>query len=104
MYILDIEELAVTYTKDRQKIRALKDVSFQVKQGESYGIVGESGSGKSTVLRAICGLAPQSHGSILVGQKPLDASRDFDFYRQVQMVFQDPYASLHPRHTVDHVL
>ena len=104
MYILDIEELAVTYTKDRQKIRALKDVSFKVKQGESYGIVGESGSGKSTVLRAICGLAPQSHGSILVGQKPLDASRDFDFYRQVQMVFQDPYASLHPRHTVDHVL
>jgi len=83
---------------------ALRDVSLEVEQGESFGLVGESGSGKSTLLRAIAGLAPVSAGSITVNGKKLGARRDKAFYREVQMVFQDPYGSLHPRQTVDRLL
>ena len=82
---------------------AAEDVSFCVEPGESFGIVGESGSGKSTVLRAICGLAPVSAGRIqLIGSEAAPGSPAFR--RQVQMVFQDPYGSLHPRQTVDRIL
>ena len=87
---------------------AVDDVSFDLAPGESFGIVGESGSGKSTVLRAICGLAPLAAGSVqLIGAEsgltaPTPGSKAFR--RKVQMVFQDPYASLHPRQTVDRLL
>lgn len=84
---------------------ALDEVSLDVGQGESFGIVGESGSGKSTLLRAIAGLAAFDHGTLTVnGRSYSDLRRDKDFYRTVQMVFQDPYGSLHPRQTVDRLL
>ncbi|MDO9416159.1 ABC transporter ATP-binding protein [Pararhizobium sp.] len=84
---------------------ALDDVSISVTSGESYGLVGESGSGKSTLLRALVGLAPVSGGSMLVeGNTIAGRSRSKAFFRQVQMVFQDPYGSLHPRQTVDRQL
>ncbi|AZO09921.1 MULTISPECIES: ABC transporter ATP-binding protein [unclassified Mesorhizobium] len=86
------------------RFRALKGVSLEVREGESYGLVGESGSGKSTLLKAITGLAPVSSGTITVNGKTLGKSRDKAFYRDVQMVFQDPYGSLHPRQTVDRLL
>ncbi|MBZ9678089.1 ABC transporter ATP-binding protein [Mesorhizobium sp. ES1-1] len=86
------------------RFRALKGVSLEVNSGESFGLVGESGSGKSTLLRAIAGLAPVASGSITVNGKKLGARRDKAFYREVQMVFQDPYGSLHPRQTVDRLL
>lgn len=86
------------------RFRALKGVSLEVREGESYGLVGESGSGKSTLLKAITGLAPVSSGTITVNGKTLRKSRDKAFYRDVQMVFQDPYGSLHPRQTVDRLL
>ncbi|MBZ9919669.1 ABC transporter ATP-binding protein [Mesorhizobium sp. B2-2-4] len=86
------------------RFRALKGVSLDVQPGESFGLVGESGSGKSTLLRAIAGLAPVASGSIAVNGKKLGARRDKAFYREVQMVFQDPYGSLHPRQTIDRLL
>lgn len=86
------------------RFRALKGVSLEVQPGESFGLVGESGSGKSTLLRAIAGLAPVASGSIAVNGKTLGTRRDKAFYREVQMVFQDPYGSLHPRQTVDRLL
>lgn len=97
---LSIEKLVVIY----HGFPALKGVSFDVQSGESFGLVGESGSGKSTILRAIAGLAPVASGTITVDGKKLGTTRDKAFYRQVQMVFQDPYGSLHPRQTVDRLL
>ncbi len=84
---------------------AVDNVSFDLAPGESFGIVGESGSGKSTVLRALCGLAPLAAGSVrLTGDSALPAPGSKAYRRQVQMVFQDPYGSLHPRQTVDRLL
>ena len=97
---LAIDRLRVTF----DDFVALNDVSLTVASGESFGLVGESGSGKSTLLRAVAGLAPVSGGTIVVNGKPLGRRRDKAFYRQVQMVFQDPYGSLHPRQTVDRLL
>ena len=82
---------------------AVDGLSFDVRPGESFGIVGESGSGKSTVLRALCGLTPVSAGTVrLTGSEATPGTRAFR--RQLQMVFQDPYGSLHPRQTVDRIL
>lgn len=83
---------------------ALKSVSIDVARGESYGLVGESGSGKSTLLRAVAGLAAVDDGEVRIDGKALKTPRDKAFYRTVQMVFQDPYGSLHPRQTVDRLL
>ena len=104
MGLIDVQDLAVTFGHGLERVRAVRGVSFTVARGESYGIVGESGSGKSTVLRALVGLAPVTGGTLMLDGIPLTRHRTAAFYRRVQMVFQDPYASLHPRHTVDRVL
>ena len=98
---LEIDNLSVVY----DEFHALKDVSLAVERGESFGLVGESGSGKSTLLRAVAGLAPISSGAIRIDGEALRGSkRSKTFYRRVQMVFQDPYGSLHPRQTIDRLL
>lgn len=104
MALIEIEDLTVTFRAKGRDVQAVKRVSLAVAERESYGLVGESGSGKSTILRAICGLAPVTGGIIRIGGKPVTSPRGRDFSRHVQMVFQDPYASLHPRHTIDRVL
>jgi peptide/nickel transport system ATP-binding protein len=105
---LAVRDLRVVY----DGFTAVQDLSFEVRPGESFGIVGESGSGKSTVLRALCGLAPRAAGQVVLlgegaasgGAAALPAPGTRAFRRQVQMVFQDPYGSLHPRQTVDRIL
>ncbi len=104
MNMLEIDNLNVWFGKHRDRVDAVKGASFTVGQGESFGLVGESGSGKSTILRAITGLAPLWSGGMIVDGQPLDHRRKRAFFKTVQMVFQDPYASLHPRHSVDQVL
>lgn len=104
MNMLEIEGLNVWFGTARDRVDAVKAASFSVAQGQSFGLVGESGSGKSTILRAITGLAPTWSGKITVAGQPVLAKRSKSFFKTVQMVFQDPYASLHPRHSVDQVL
>jgi peptide/nickel transport system ATP-binding protein len=83
---------------------AVKGLSFTVAKGQSFGIVGESGSGKSSVLRAVAGLVAEWQGRILLEGAALTPRRTRAFFRRVQMVFQDPYGSLHPRQTIDRQL
>ncbi|MBN2630530.1 MAG: ABC transporter ATP-binding protein [Rhodobacteraceae bacterium] len=104
MSLIEVDNLSVTYSAKGRAVRAVQEVSLSVAHGESYGLVGESGSGKSTILRAICGLAPVSGGSIRIGGEEVPTPRGKRFASRVQMVFQDPYASLHPRHTIDSIL
>jgi len=102
--MLRISQLNVIFGHGASRNHAVKDVSFTVNKGESFGLVGESGSGKSTVLNCISGLISDWEGSIEIDGTVIGSRRDMSFYRKVQMVFQDPYGSLHPRHTVDKTL
>ncbi|WP_435140476.1 ABC transporter ATP-binding protein [Pseudopelagicola sp. nBUS_19] len=104
MNMLDVKGLSVWFGTGNDRVDAVRDSNFIVKRGASFGLVGESGSGKSTILRAIMGLAIDWSGAISVAGKPVTKTRPKSFYKSVQMVFQDPYASLHPRHSVDQVL
>jgi peptide/nickel transport system ATP-binding protein len=102
--VIEVKQLNVHFGTGPAAVHAVRDVSFHVTAGQSFGLVGESGSGKSTVLRALCGLTPNWQGHIKIGEASQSKQRSKAFYKQVQMVFQDPYGSLHPRHTVDRVL
>ena len=104
MSAISIRELNVWFGEGAEQVRAVKGAAFTVAEGESFGLVGESGSGKSTVLRALAGLVDSWSGDMSVMGTPLGRRRAPAFFKTVQMVFQDPYASLHPRHTVDRVL
>ena len=104
MSMLTIENLNVWFGSGRDRVDAVREATFTVERGASFGLVGESGSGKSTILRAVMGLAKELSGNISVDGAPVKKKREKAFYKTVQMVFQDPYASLHPRHSVDQVL
>ena len=104
MALIEIDNLSVTFNAKGRRVRAVQEVSLKVDERASFGLVGESGSGKSTILRAICGLAPVSGGTIRIAGEAIRTPRAKAFAAQVQMVFQDPYASLHPRHTIDRTL
>lgn len=88
-------------------LRAVDDVSFNIHKGETFGLVGESGSGKTTVGRTIMGLYKPTSGQVLMNGADihkLKGKDQKDFHRKVQMIFQDPYASLDPRMTVGDII
>jgi peptide/nickel transport system ATP-binding protein len=101
---LAIRDLEVTFGRGRWEVQAVRGVTVEIESGGAFGLVGESGSGKSTILRAVAGLAPVSAGHISLDGGLLGTKRSRAFHKAVQMVFQDPYGSLHPRHTVDRIL
>ncbi|MCC6717615.1 MAG: ABC transporter ATP-binding protein [Acetobacteraceae bacterium] len=102
--MISVNNLRVSFGSGANAVQAVDGVSFSVGQGETYGLVGESGCGKSTILRALCGLNPNWSGDVVIGGETMLPLRTRSFYRRVQMVFQDPYGSLHPRHTVNTTL
>jgi peptide/nickel transport system ATP-binding protein len=102
--ILEAIGLRVAFGTGLLSTVAVDDVSFVIARGEAFGLIGESGCGKSTILRTIAGLVQSYDGSLLFANKELPQKRDKDFFRKVQMVFQDPYGSLHPRKMVESVL
>jgi peptide/nickel transport system ATP-binding protein len=102
--MIEVAGLTVRFGRGAEQVRAVRDVSFGVPAAASFGLVGESGSGKSTVLRAIAGLVEDWDGRMEVAGEVQARHRSRAFRRQVQMVFQDPYGSLHPRHTIDRIL
>ena len=99
-----VENLNVCFGHGQARNHAVRDVNFTVEKGESFGLVGESGSGKSTVLNCISGLLTHWTGRMEIDGVRLKQKRNIAFCRKVQMVFQDPYGSLHPRHTIDRTL
>ena len=101
--LLSVRNLSVTYPGDSGDFRAVRNVSFSLGR-ERLGIVGESGSGKSTVLRAVAGLIPHAEGEIMVNERQVGPRRTSAERKLIQMVFQDPYGSLHPNQTVDQTL
>jgi peptide/nickel transport system ATP-binding protein len=104
MAMIEIQSLNLSFGLDGSRVQVLKDVNFQVQEGESFGLVGESGSGKTTVLRCLAGQYSHWEGELRINGERLGRTLDRDRCRRVQMVFQDPYGSLHPRHTVETAL
>ncbi|MET3590197.1 peptide/nickel transport system ATP-binding protein [Bartonella silvatica] len=102
--ILDVSDLSVTFGHRHKAVRVVKNVNFHIKRGEAYGLIGESGCGKSTILNTLVGLIPHYSGSFVFDGEEVAEKRDKHFLRRIQMVFQDPYSSLHPRKMVHTVL
>ncbi|TCR65346.1 ABC transporter ATP-binding protein [Bosea sp. BK604] len=104
MNAISVDELSLHFGHGAAATQVLHDVSFTVAPGEAFGLVGESGSGKSTILRCIANLYGHWSGTITLDGRPVDRRPSREQGRRVQMVFQDPYGSLHPRHTVNTAL
>ena len=102
--MIEIRDVTVSFGSGAHRIDAVRAVSFSVASGEAFGLVGESGCGKSTLLRAIAGLQATAGGHISLAGRAVGLARSRAERRLVQMVFQDPYGSLNPTHTVDRIL
>ena len=93
--------------RKKTTVKALNAVSFNIKPGETLGVVGESGCGKSTLARTVLGLYPPNSGEIYYQNRRIDhlsPQQMLPFRKKMQMIFQDPYASLNPRMTVNKIL
>lgn len=97
---LRAENVTVTFGRGDRAFTAVDSADLQVRPGEIVGLVGESGSGKSTLSRVICGLQRDYDGTVSVDGREFAQKRTSAQWRVVQMVFQDPFASLDPRYTV----
>jgi peptide/nickel transport system ATP-binding protein len=111
--VLDVRNLRKTYVSGgglfskKRVTHAVDDVSFSVKRGETLGIVGESGSGKSTIGKCLLRLTGVDGGQMLFDGQDIARLSERQFRpmrRDVQMIFQDPFASLNPRHTVGRII
>ena len=102
--MITVDKLDVVYGAKEKRNHVVRGVSLTVNKGETLGIVGESGCGKSTLLRSLAGLEAGWTGSISFNGKPVGKTRSRDELKLAQMVFQDPYGSLHPRHRIGRAL
>lgn len=101
---VEIRDLSISFGEGPSAVKVLPSVSFSVEPGECFGLVGESGSGKSTVLRCVSMLTDFWKGDVLIDRRSVRDMALIDRCRTLQMVFQDPYGSLHPRQSVRTVL
>ena len=108
--LLDVQHLShMFHLKRKMTVKAIDDVSFQIKKGEIYGLVGESGSGKSTVARCIMNIYKPSEGEIFYKGIPICKSKEFRKNRKMlqmtrQMIFQDSASSLNPRMKIEDIV
>lgn len=107
-HLLEVKQLSKYFSiTNKQVLKAVDGVSFYISKGETFGLVGESGCGKSTAGRTIIGLYNRTSGEVLYKGKNVHALSEkekFAFHRNMQMIFQDPYASLNPRSTVKEII
>lgn len=106
--LLSVKNINITFGKGENAVKAVRDASFDIYKGETFSLVGESGSGKTTIGRAVIRVNPLAAGEIdykgvkISGKIP--KSLDREVIRNVQMVFQDPAASLNERATIDYIV
>lgn len=104
MPMIKIDHLAVSYGSGETFVQVVQDVSFEVAKGEAFGLVGESGCGKSTVLGALAGRNKQWTGTLQIDGETITQKRSRGQLAKQQLVFQDPFGSIHPRHTIGRTL
>lgn len=106
--LLSIQNLDVVFKQGKKRFKAVDDVSFDIYKGETLSLVGESGSGKTTIGRAIVRINPCSNGAIYYnGEKisgKLSRAKDREVIQKIQMIFQDPAASLNERATIEYII
>lgn len=106
--LVEIKDLEISFGEGSKKFVAVKNANFFINKGETFSLVGESGSGKTTIGRAIIGLNDTSAGEIYYGGRKINGknthSEKSELLRKIQMIFQDPAASLNERATVDYII
>lgn len=104
--LIKVKNLTKLYPTKRGNLRAIDDTSFQCRKGEILGIVGESGCGKTTIARCVVGLEQNNSGTISFLDQPIGAirKRSKETRRKIQMVFQNPEATLNPQKTVEEII
>ncbi|WMJ89384.1 ATP-binding cassette domain-containing protein [Anaerocolumna sp. MB42-C2] len=106
--LLEVKNLKVSFGEHKHKTVVVNDVSFDIYKGETFGLVGESGSGKTTIGRAIIRINPTMSGDILFDGKKINGNitkeLDREVTQKIQMIFQDPMASLNERAKVDYIV
>lgn len=106
--LLEVNHLDITFINGRKKFKAVDDANFKIYEGETFALVGESGSGKTTIGRAIIGLNETSNGEIIYKGKKINTKlskeEKTNLVKEIQMIFQDPAASLNERATVDYCI
>ena len=106
--LIEVKNMQVTFGTGRKKFVAVDDVNFEIYKGETFALVGESGSGKTTIGRAIVRINPVTKGEVLFKGERISGkiSREMDtkVIRSIQMIFQDPMASLNERAKVDYIV
>ena len=102
MAIVEVNNLCVQFSAKGQVKTAVSAASFSINQGETFSLIGASGCGKSTIMRVLAGLQREWHGEVKLFDDAIKPGMRFkgELRRNVQMVFQDPYASLHPNHSL----
>ncbi len=100
--MLILKKLSVNYQKSGKILKAVDNISLKIQKGSIVGLVGESGSGKSTIAKAIMGIV-KYEGEIILNEKVIKKT-DKNYYKDVQMVFQNPYGSLNPRMKIKKIL
>ncbi len=105
--LIEAKKIVVEFSTGKGSFRAVDDVSIHIEKGTTHGLVGESGSGKTTLGRALLGLVRKKSGEIFFQGKqigPKDRRQEMNFRKSMQIIFQDPYASLNPRLTIQQTL
>lgn len=106
--LLEVKDLQIKFKNGRREFIAVDDVNFQIYRGETFALVGESGSGKTTIGRAIIRINPTSKGEIIFNGKKIngkiDKKLDREVIQKIQMIFQDPMASLNERAKIDYII
>lgn len=106
--LVEVKDLEISFGEGKKKFVAVKNANFFINRGETFSLVGESGSGKTTIGRAIIGLNDTSSGKIIydgkqINKKKSNSERE-ELIKKIQMIFQDPAASLNERATVDYII